>query len=449
MKSLLKTIAGFTATVLFAGALMMSCNKKPETIGLDLVDANKPDVGYDTTIPVRVWSSLDDSIPTDETSLNLLGSMTTENFGRVSPSFYTHLRLRSVNPDWGENPVADSVIFTMVYSNYYGNISTPQTIRIYEILESIKREDTLYSNQILETNANVELANFNFVPNPEDSVVVISGDDTSKVAAELRIPMSTLFAEKIFQVPEDSLSSSDAFINVFKGIHVIADDISTHGQGSILYFDLLNERSKVTIYYKNDSINNLDSVYSLSYELTINSNNARFGNFAHDYSLSTNPAFINQVINGDTTLGSEDLFLQCLSGVKTTIFFPDLEEWSANESRVINLAKLVFPIHENDDGYSVSTQLLLFQNQKDGPFITLRDYAQGASYFDGKLNDGMQTYSFRISLYIQDLISGEPDNGLVLFPNAKAVKATEIHLYGSNPLNSRKVQLQITFTDPN
>lgn len=448
MKSFFKKITGLTSVILLAVTLILSCSKKPETIGLDLVDSNKSDVGYDTAINVRIYSEVDDSIPTDETSLSLLGSMATSDFGRVTANFYTHLRLKSINPDWGNNPVADSVIFTMVYSGFYGNITTSQTVRIFEMTEGMKREDTLYSNQN-KAVANNELANFTFVPNPNDSVTIITATDTTKVAAELRIPMLNSFAELIFNVPTDSLASSEKFLNVFKGIKVEPENIDIPGEGSILYFDLLNERSKITIYYTNDSINEADTLPHLSYELIINSNNARFGSFDHDYTLSSNPNFINQVLNGDTTLGSEDLFLQCLSGVRTKVYFPDILEWSTNESRVINQAKLVFPVHDFPEEYGVATQLLLFENQPDGSFTICRDQAQGANYFDGHYNDANQTYAFRIGLYIQDLMNGEPDNGLVIFPTAKAVKATEMHLYGSNPLNSKKVQLQITFTDPN
>ena len=440
--SIFKLIAAYISLALIASLFFTSCNKKPETIGLDLVDSNKPEVGYDTAINVRVYSSIEDSVSTDETSLSLFGSMSTQDFGRTSASSYTQLRLGSINPDWGDNPVADSVILSMVYSGYYGNITTQQHLRVYEVTELFEKDSSYWSNQSFET-AGEELANYTFVPHPDDSSLLISDTDTSKIAAALRVPMSTDFANRIFTMDSSFLSSSEEFIKEFNGIYVKPDDVNAPGIGSISYFDLLNVRSNVTIYYHNDSLD------SLNYPFLINSNNARVGHFDHDYSLSTNDNFINQVFNGDTTLGSEQLFLQCLGGVQTTVFFPDIKDWANTDGRLINQAKLVIPIYEPNENYPESKQLLLFEKQADGSILPMRDNAQGENYFDGKYNEDAQSYTFRISLYIQDLISGEPDNGLSLFPNAKSVKGTQIHLYGSNPLNLKKMQLQLIFTDPN
>ncbi|MBC8487351.1 MAG: DUF4270 family protein, partial [Bacteroidetes bacterium] len=124
----------FVATLVFINT---SCNKKPETIGLDLVDYNKLYVGYDTIIAITAYSSFEDSVITDETSQNLLGSQYTNVFGLTNTSFYTQLRLSDIQPDFGENPQADSVVFTMVYSGYYGNINTEQTVKIFEINENL------------------------------------------------------------------------------------------------------------------------------------------------------------------------------------------------------------------------------------------------------------------------------------------------------------------------
>ena len=81
---LLAILGGF---IIFSG-----CNKQPESIGLDLVDQNKLPV-FDTTFSVCAYSIADDSVITDETSVNLLGSQYTENFGLTVASIYTHLRL--------------------------------------------------------------------------------------------------------------------------------------------------------------------------------------------------------------------------------------------------------------------------------------------------------------------------------------------------------------------
>ena len=69
----------------------------------------------DTTFEVYAVSEKEEPIITDETSLNLLGSQWSEVSGLTHASFYTHLRLSEVDPDFGTNPVVDSVFFTLVY----------------------------------------------------------------------------------------------------------------------------------------------------------------------------------------------------------------------------------------------------------------------------------------------------------------------------------------------
>ena len=273
--------------------LHSACNKKPETIGLDLIDESKLGV-YDTTFSITAYSSVDDSVYTDELSFNLLGSLQTEDFGLTNASFYNHLRLSQTSPDFGDEPQPDSAILILVYNGYYGFINTPQSVKVYEVIQDIYKDSSYYSNVHFEVDP-AELANYNFTPNPTDSIMQ---EDSTYITAELRIPLNETFINKVMFPPDDSVySSSDNFIDYFKGIYVVTDSVLSPDVGSILYFDLLNERSNVTLYY-NDS---------LSFEFTINSNCATVGNYHHNYSKSQNQNFIEQIVNGDTTNGSENL----------------------------------------------------------------------------------------------------------------------------------------------
>jgi hypothetical protein len=221
-----------------------------------------------------------------------------------------------------------------------------------------------------------------------------------------------------------------------------ADEVTAAGEGSILYFDLLDNRSKLTIFYKNDSTD------SLSFDFLINLNNARINRYDHAYSLSTDPAFINMVLNGDTTLGTDNLFLHCMGGVKTNIWFPEILEWAGASTRVINQAKLIIPLAEEyAEGYEPSTSLILFKNLSNGGFDFVPDFLQSETYFDGTYDEGSNSYSFRISLHIQDLLKGDPDYGLGLFPNAKSIRATGMKVKGTDMMNPDRFRLEITYTE--
>jgi hypothetical protein len=424
--------------------LGFACADKPETVGLDLLDQNKPFVGSDTVFELSAHSVTDDSVLTDETSVNLLGSIYTETFGRSNSSIYTQIRISSLNPDWGENPVADSVVFSLVYDGYYGNLLTEQTVRAYQILEDLYRDSTYWSNVSFDTET-VELAAHTFLPDLTEVPDIDTGGgtpDTTFLRAALRIPMDLSFAEYMFNLDPSQTSSSEAFLEAFKGIYLRNDDVNAPGDGAILYFDLLDDRSNVTMYYHNDTED------SLSFRFFINLNNARVGRFEHEYELSTDPNFLAQIIDGDTTAGTENLYLHGMGGVKTEIRFPGLTEWSEETNRIINEARLIIDLDEDyDEDFEPSTSLILFQNTAEGSFDFLDDQFQGEVYFNGKYDDASNGYFFRISLHMQSLLAGLPDRGLALFSNAKSVKATELKLNGTNPQNPNRLRLQITYTD--
>lgn len=415
-------------------AIIASCNKKPDTIGLDLVDHNQLLVS-DTVFSVYAISSKEDSLISDETSYNLLGSQWTNTFGLTVASFYSHLRLSEVSPDFGTDPHVDSAFLTLVYADYYGYINFPLRVRVYEVAEDFYQADTVYySNKKFEV-LDTELANYYFTPSPEDSVVV---NDSTKTAAQLKIPMSDEFINKIFFAEDTNLSSNDLFIQYFKGIYVTVDSVTFPGAGSILNFNLLNSGSKVTFYY-NDS---------LTYTLVFNTNTARVQNYYHNFSKSTDQNFVNQIINNDTVTGEQNLYLQGLSGIKTKIFFPDLAKWWGKNKHAINEALLIIPAAEGGSFYPVPEKLILLQQNEDSTASILVDQNVGDAYFGGSLDDTSNSYQFRITLYIQELLKDSSDYGLLLYPSGKTIRANEVMLHGthnSEPDISR-MELRLIYT---
>ena len=416
--------------------IISSCNKKPEAIGLDLVNQDISFVGFDTTITVTAFSSIEDSVRTDETSLNLLGSQSTDVFGLTNVSFYTHIRLSTYQPDFGEDPVADSAIFSMVYSGYYGNINTQQTIKIYRLSESFFIDSTYYSFTQFDYN-DLELANFNFIPKPNDSVLIDSVD----FAAVLRIPLNENFTDSIlFEQDTSNFTTNEEFLEFFKGLYVTAESVSSQGEGAILYFDLLNERSNITLYYHNSEED------SLSYTFTINLACGRVGNFQHNYSQSNDQIFIDQIINEDTTLGSEKLYLQCLAGVQTKVRFPGIVKWVESENIAINQAKFILPVVPTIDDLDPPDNIILLRIDENGDNLFTHDQLEGDNYFGGSYNSNRDDYQFRISYYIQDLINGAPDYGLVLYPSGKTIKANGVTLWGTDTDQPQRMKLEIIYT---
>jgi hypothetical protein len=438
----------FVQAVLFISVIIFSviaCSKKPESIiGLDLLDNGKPFVGFDTTLSVVAYSQVEDSVISDELTYNQLGSMFTPAFGLTNASLFMHLRLASLNPDFGASPVADSIVFSMVYEGAYGNLNSQQNLKIYPVTEDFYLDSTYWSNASFTYDDSKLFASYDFIPDLSDQIVIdTSGDvnDTSYLKAALRIPFDNTFAETIFTLDPESFASNDAFRNGFKGIYIRPENAFTSGEGAILSFNLLDIRSDLTIYYKPAP----DSAQRI-FRFIINSNNARVARYEHDYSLSTDQNFINQVVNGDTSLGSERLYLQGLGGVQTVIKLPGLNDLAGSGNIIINEARLVMQTMASSGDFGPTEKLVMFKWNEDKLTQFLPDQLQGDAYFGGSLQKSSGSYWFRISLHSQNMINGETDYGLVIYPTGKSIRPNETVLYGSNPSQGGHLRLEVIYT---
>lgn len=431
----------FITLIVLSVLLISSCNKKPEQIGLELLESEQNFVGTDTAFIVSAYSAIEDSVVTDETSLNLLGSMITNTFGKTTTSFYTQIRLSTVSPDFGDNPVADSAVLTLVYNGYYGNILTQQHLTVYKVTEDFYPDSSYYSNTYIEYDSLQELSDFYYVPNPENIIV-----DSVEVPGRFRIPLNDYFSGPMLDPDNyDNFSDKDKFIEFFKGLYIKSEIQSswTGSVGAILYFDLLDANSNVQLYYHNDSVD------SLSYTFNINLNSARVGRYTHDYSLSKNQTFKQMIIDGDTSLGSERLFIQSLGGVKTLLSFPGLSDWVQSDIITVNEAKLILPVVPSVEDYGVPGSLVLFNYNENGELTAPQDWHEGEAYFGGKYFENINAYQYRLTYHIQSLLNGEPDYGMVLFSNGKSINADGVELYGTGQSLSSPIILKITYTKLN
>jgi len=187
---------------------------------------------------------------------------------------------------------------------------------------------------------------------------------------------------------------------------------------------------------------------SLTFEYVINSDCATIGNYYHNYSKSQNQNFIEQIVNGDTTKGSEELYMQGLAGTKTQFSIPSLESWVGMQKYSINEAKLVIPVVETVEELPPPVQLVLFKYNENGDLQFINDYQEGDNYFGGFFNAETNSYEFRITLYVQSILSGIPDYGLVLYTSGKSINANEAVLYGTDPENTSlpRMYLNVLYT---
>lgn len=433
-------ILPFRYIVLYSFAIsiiVFACKKDPSKIGLNIQPPNSTiDAFFTDSITLTGHSELVDSIRTNNTSVSLLGSYFDPIFGTTTANLYTQFLISSAGIDFGENPVLDSLVVFFNYSGFYGDITTPQTIRVYELNDSLRIDSAYYSNQS-KSHYETLLAEKTFLPKPYDSVMI----DSVYQAPFLRINLSNLtdyLGNKLLN-PDDTSSydSYAEFRKFFRGLYFEAEQVSS--SGSIMYFNLQTTFSQMILYY-NDS---------LSYYFPINEYCARFHNFTHNDYENASQEFKDQVLNGDTLLGKNSLYLQSLAGVKTKINLPFIDAWkNSGDIYAINEAILIVNNQEAFiENYEPPSDLVILKILEDGTYGFLPGYYNGVEYFGGNFDSINNQYRFRVTKYLQDLIStDELNNGLYLTVSGGSVKANRINLTGYDTTNIDRIKLNVKYT---
>jgi len=434
-----KYFLGFMAVAMIL--IIFSCKKDPNQIGLNIQpEVDKIGVIYSDTMSIVARSKLVDSITTSLTGLALIGSYFDPVFGPSTTAFSTQLRLSTAAHSFGDNPILDSLILIMKYDGIYGSEEEVQTIKVYELDNRIVFDSIYYSTSVVPHKSTV-LAERDFTPNINDSVVV-NGDT---LAPHLRINLAGLTDElalKLLAADSSIMSSNETFSDYFNGLRIEAQEISSGG--GIVYYDLIHSMSRMELYYHNDEDD------SLQFDYTISSYSARFGNFYHDYDQA-DMEFRNQVIFGDTTMGEQKCYLQPMAGVVTYLDFPEITSWYDDGAIAINEALLYLDGYEDEPEYDPPIYLALVQRISDTTVSPLIDQQEGQVFFGGEYDTDENRYYFRITSHIQNIMSGDSENyTLELGVDGGSYNANRFVLNGTNPFDpipvERRMRLELVYT---
>jgi hypothetical protein len=421
---------------LITGAVFfISCND-PEIVGLDVQPpGDKINFTYTDTTTVKTLTVREDSLRTDEVSRYLLGSYTDSVFGRTDAGIYAQVLLPSLNVNLGSSLSLDSAVLTLAYSGYYGDTTTPQMFRIYQMTEDMHLDSGYYSNRAFSYNP-VELGSITVAPSPGDSVLV-NGVNT---APHLRIPLNPISGAALLQMSSDSqLTTNENFLSLFKGLYIKADPVNSGG--GIFYFNLLDPQSKLTLYYQNSVAD------SQSFSFVFTTASARMTHFDHEYLSPLTP--VGQQL-ADSTHGDSLVYLQSMAGVKTKIRFPNLKNLIAGGMIAVNKAELEITVADNSDNrLAVPGQILVLGIDVNGTPVFLPDQFEPSAYYGGVYNATTRKYKFNIARYVQSVLTGRlQDYGLYLAVSGGVVQASRAIFCGAtNP--TYRMKLNLYYTKPN
>lgn len=439
----------YIASILFLAAITLilpSCTKDPGKIGTIIQPGDSwLKVRFTDTTSIAAYSVIDDSVRTDELTRNAIGYVNDPVFGATKASFYTQFVLSTNGHNFGEEPHLDSLVLQLVYSGAYADTNTTLTLHTYQISNIPDNKifkDSAYYNRRTFIVGETDFSNFSFQPRPNDSVYIDSVAYPPLIRINLS-DLSTELGERLLSADSaTNMVDNEAFLEFFRGLYLTPSAVSS--TGAFAYFNLISGGSKLSIYYSNQNDD------SLRYDFIISSSAARFNKYEHDFT-NASVDLRQQIVNGDSTLGEQNFYIQGYAGVKTVIKLPYPKSWRNLVNVAVNEAKLTLPGGNFAQFYEAPAQLVLVQRLQDGSYELLPDYNDGVSYFGGTYEAESNRYVFRITKYIQSVISDSTtvNYGLYLLVNAGSINPESFIFNGFKPNvdTADRMKLEILYTD--
>lgn len=417
-------------------ALLYSCTKPEFTRSLQ---PESDDLMLGSTfevVPVCITERVD-SLASSQVLQNCAGAYIDPILGKVNASFAAQLRLQLNNISFGTNPIVDSIILALPYAGAYGDVlklNGLQRFVVYELDSALNTQQVYYTNKNFPVKPEPIGVSPYLVPRLNTNVPVAG---TSSFP-QLRIRLNQSLGER-FVDPENqsNFQNTDVFLNFFKGIKVEAELFREQaGDGSIVYFDLLRG-ARIELYYKNDTQD------SLRANFVINELSSRVNTFSHQYS----PEVLNALNNPEA--GKQRLFNQSTAGLRTVMHFPDLQQWKAGRRILVNKAELEVYADENTIGiYSPPLRIDAVTRDAEGRLLNLPDFAiRQVRPLGGDFLVNQKLYRFTVTKYIQELLDGAEDRGLILVNTAAVISANRVVFHGpesaTNPLRLKIIYKEL------
>lgn len=353
-----KTIKALKFSLVFSLLLasFLACDKDFSVIDSDVLGEQNANFFTDSTsFQIAAYNKKLDSLQINGLSSTLLGVYNDPAYGQTIASIVAQLVPSTYAPDFGDNPVIDSVVLTIPYFNRITGTNEDGSTK-YTILDSLygRKSDgsvkqfklSIYQNNylikdinpysntnekqnyfskadgtILNGNPDVPFIDFDspllkgdlvfatdsIVPssNPTKTSIGTGTDKvTTQSAPALRVKLDTPFWKTAIINKEgtSSLSSASEFSNYFRGLYFKAEPFN--GDGNMILLNLASTNANITIYYSKDSSVAGEKIQA-SYVLRFTGN--ILNTFNNDYSAVP-------FLNGDRTTGDEKLYLKGTEG---------------------------------------------------------------------------------------------------------------------------------------
>ncbi len=362
-------------------SILYGCEDKNETItlGKDILINKNDSLKHFTDTTLFAYTAKTDSVASTNFNINLLGSYKNDTFGATKAEIFTQIVPVTLDSALAGTVYQnlDSVALYLRYNDIYGNASSPLKIKVYPLNQDISKKgfSHITPENYYDPSKLLNDSTKQFHVSQQDSLIRISLNKT--LIKELILENST---------EDNAYEDNVDFFNYFNGFYFSTTMENTTGEGNIIAIDLINNDTKLNLYY-NDTI----------FDYEVNSTCSRLNLYSHDY----NDASIQPYLN-DTTNVYPNTYIQSMAGVETII---ELENDFPNDLNVVLDAQLIIPVEDNYT--NPFQQLTLRTENKEGVPTILPDdpyYTGSNKYIGGYYNHTNMNYTFNITRYIQKIV---------------------------------------------
>ncbi|QVY64340.1 DUF4270 family protein [Polaribacter sp. Q13] len=512
----------FIVALVFVFTAVISCEKDFNDIDSSLVENTKFDVNTLTVKGITIENSYIKNVISDNISNKpgqyLLGVYASDDYKNIEASIVSQLAITSNLEVMNSDTIAkyatstthivtsiDTVFLKLPYQvtlnddgdayeldSIIGDQSKAFNLNVYQTSTYLSRlnpkdaskNNSYNSNDVFDPKGS-ELNitdNYQFIPSLRDTLVVnrwtsngiLADKDTITYSSSTTSTLSLPFAvvplketeiKNLFldQYESSHFDTQDAFNNYFRGVILEA----TGNKGSLISFNFEGAiKPSIEIYYTN-------TVFETATNDTIKT-------FRKNDSFSLSGIRSASYKMEDKVYPADKITLQGTAGTeaKINLFGADtdgngiadeIEELRAR-NLLINDASLTLYINQSADTTAVPYQLFLYKSNEDvNPvYSQIKDvYSEGAFVFGGLLERDSkgkkEKYTFRITDYLSDILSGETDYSPTL--RLKVINATDlltvtdtvfknynwnpkaVTLFNQDALNGKKAELKISYSE--
>lgn len=425
---------------------LASCEKPTDSLGFNQVIGGTMEA--DTIhIPVQTYTTEIDSILVafrypeqlvlgGYASIRLMGENSGPLYGSNRAELLAQVLPRQLNPDFGSNPVIDSVKLNLRLVKAFGDTSVPMDIEVWELAEGFSRDSLYFSNY---NPAEKQLLGSlrNYIPRP----------NTNRRYNQIRaIPYTTVYLDNNYfqsnfaDVSDgnyEPFSSFSKFLDQFKGLKIKAS------QGnSILAFSLLSSFTELQIHYHNDSDT---TSFVLDFSQDRSTVPIHFSRFEQDYAQA---AF--NLDQQDTVKGELVSYSQSMGGVATALkIAPQRIDSLTKEGLVINKAYLELSTAPGTGDPAPPSPNMEIRGL-DGKGLGSRSLDFQGNSGDGNLRLGAlrnNRYVFDLSRHLFNVLNSGENNTLAIVPVDRTTAAYRTAFQGGKKADQAP-KLIVYYTKP-